>query len=235
MSSAASTGIIPRKTITVPRDYPRQAHEDAPRPCSVRGPSEDRREHRKDSSLVMRSFSQNRQARTADGQCQEPGGARVRVSKGPYTERGHEERGRISRGPSERDDRSERTPKAGVDGSPAPREKGLCRPVEKEESAGWEAARSFEAMRAAGLGPYRRSGLMTERRRSWPGSDEKRLRSFRCSGVRTRQEVAPISQVRRSGLVVRVTQSRRGRVSGVIDLSHGPGVCPAYALVGVAG
>jgi cupin domain len=81
-SSAASTGIIPRKTITVPRDYPRQAHEDAPRPCSVRGPSEDRREHRKDSSLVMRSFSQNRQARTADGQCQEPGGARVRVSKG---------------------------------------------------------------------------------------------------------------------------------------------------------
>src|SRR2546427_2177274 len=35
----------------VPRDYPRQAHEDAPRPCSGWGPSEDRREHRKDSSL----------------------------------------------------------------------------------------------------------------------------------------------------------------------------------------
>ena len=62
----------------VPRDYPRQTHEDAPRPCSVRGPSEDRREHRKDSSLVMRSSSQNRQACTADGRCQEPGGARVR-------------------------------------------------------------------------------------------------------------------------------------------------------------
>ena len=49
------------------------------RACSVRGPSEDRREHRKDSSLVMRSSSQNRQARTADGRCQEPGGARVRA------------------------------------------------------------------------------------------------------------------------------------------------------------
>jgi len=45
----------------------------------VGGPSEDRREYRKDSSLVMRSSSQNRQARTADGRCQEPGGARVRV------------------------------------------------------------------------------------------------------------------------------------------------------------
>ena len=71
---------------------------------------------------------------------------------GPHTERGHEERGRISRGISERDDRGERTPKAGVDGSPAPREKGLCRPVEKEESAGWEAARSFEAMRPGRAG-----------------------------------------------------------------------------------
>ena len=50
------------------------------RACSVRGPSEDRREHRKDSSLVMRSSSQNRQDRTADGRCQEPGGARVRAS-----------------------------------------------------------------------------------------------------------------------------------------------------------
>ena len=50
------------------------------RACSVRGPSEDRREHRKDSSLVMRSSSQNRQTRTADGRCQEPGGARVRAS-----------------------------------------------------------------------------------------------------------------------------------------------------------
>ena len=50
------------------------------RACSVRGPSEDRREHRKDSSLLMRSSSQNRQARTADGRCQEPGGARVRVA-----------------------------------------------------------------------------------------------------------------------------------------------------------
>ena len=49
------------------------------RACSVRGPSEDRREHRKDSSLLMRSSSQNRQARTADGRCQEPGGARVRA------------------------------------------------------------------------------------------------------------------------------------------------------------
>src|SRR5712691_5641697 len=65
--------------LAVPRDYPRQAHEDAPRACSVGGPSEDRREYRKDSSLVMRSSSQNRQARTADGRCQEPGGARVRV------------------------------------------------------------------------------------------------------------------------------------------------------------
>src|SRR6266545_1681986 len=55
-----------------PRDYPRQAHEDAPRACSGRGPSEHRREHRKDSSLVMRSPSQNRQACTADGRCQEP-------------------------------------------------------------------------------------------------------------------------------------------------------------------
>ena len=95
----------------VRRDYPRQAHEligrrraDAledlsgrgasgrpvsfttvspgSRACSVRGPSEDRREHRKDSSLLMRSSSQNRQARTADGRCQEPGGARVRARGG---------------------------------------------------------------------------------------------------------------------------------------------------------
>ena len=44
-----------------------------------------------------------------------------------------------------------------------------------------------------------------------------------------------MSQVRRSSFVVRVTQSSRGQVSGVIDLSRGPGVCPAYALVGVAG
>ncbi len=48
----------------------------------VHVPGGDRREHRKDSSLVMRSSSQNRQPRTADGRCQEPGGARVRVSKG---------------------------------------------------------------------------------------------------------------------------------------------------------
>src|SRR6266545_5131534 len=50
------------------------------RACSVRGPSEDRREHRKDSSLVIAVVQQNRQARTADGRCQEPGGARVRAS-----------------------------------------------------------------------------------------------------------------------------------------------------------
>src|SRR6266540_474107 len=65
-------------TPSSPRDYPRQAHEDAPRPCSGWGSSEDRREHRKDSSLVMRSPSQNRQACIADGRCQETGGARVR-------------------------------------------------------------------------------------------------------------------------------------------------------------
>jgi len=59
------------------------------RACSVRGPSEDRREHRKDSSLLMRSSSQNRQARTADGRCQEPGGARVRASFLPRYCRGN--------------------------------------------------------------------------------------------------------------------------------------------------
>jgi FkbM family methyltransferase len=50
-----------------------------------------------------------------------------------------------------RDDQGEQTPKD-VHGSPARREKGLCRPVEKEESAGREAARSFEAMRPHRVG-----------------------------------------------------------------------------------
>src|SRR6266852_5466118 len=69
------------KTDKTPGRTGRGARPSVPKPptCSVRGPSEDRREHRKDSSLVMRSSSQNRQARTADGRCQEPGGARVRA------------------------------------------------------------------------------------------------------------------------------------------------------------
>jgi hypothetical protein len=50
-------------------------------------------------------------------------------------------------GVSERDARGERTPTSGVDGSPAPREQGSCRPVGKEERAGWGAARSRKAMR----------------------------------------------------------------------------------------
>ena len=51
-----------------------------------------------------------------------------------------------------RDDRGERTPKYGVDGRPAPRMQGICRPVGKEETAGWGTAPSFKTIRPGAAG-----------------------------------------------------------------------------------
>ena len=66
-------------------------------------------------------------------------------------------------GVSERGARGERTSTAGVDGSPAPRERRSCGLIEKEESAGWGATHLVQCDEAGCSGFYiGNSGLIAK-------------------------------------------------------------------------